>query len=169
MKIQEQYESQTGQPAMYRKDGADYHTLVYVRWLESRLAEEIKWGHLECTPDNCMSSGTDCPSQPNTQIVGGTPPDGSDGYIFQNTKGERVNIPCDCGNKNAYWKGDQHGRRTYACDECHGYSAGLDTAAKLAEEAIHDGEDKQVLICGIISSKKSNTQIVGGTPSKEGE
>lgn len=31
---QHRYELETGQKAMYRKDGADYHTLRYVRWLE---------------------------------------------------------------------------------------------------------------------------------------
>jgi hypothetical protein len=62
MTMQEQYESKTGERALYRKDGADYHTLRYVRWLEFRLAEEIKWGHRDCQPDNCMSSGTDCPA-----------------------------------------------------------------------------------------------------------
>lgn len=30
--------------------------------LEARLAEEIKWGHRNCTGDNCRSSGTDCPA-----------------------------------------------------------------------------------------------------------
>lgn len=30
--------------------------------LRRRLAEEIKWGHRECTHDNCNSSGTDCPA-----------------------------------------------------------------------------------------------------------
>jgi len=62
MTMHEQYESKTGERALYRKDGADYHTLRYVRWLESRLAEEIKWGHRNCTHDNCESSGTDCPA-----------------------------------------------------------------------------------------------------------
>ena len=61
MTIQEQYEVKTRERALYRKDGADYHTLRYVRWLETRLAEEIKWGHRDCTHDNCESSGTDCP------------------------------------------------------------------------------------------------------------
>ena len=62
MSIQEQYESKTGEMATYRKDASDYHTLRYVRWLESRLAEEIKWGHRNCTNGNCESSGTDCPA-----------------------------------------------------------------------------------------------------------
>jgi len=30
---------------------------------KQRLAEEIKWGHRFCTPDNCVSSGTDCPAR----------------------------------------------------------------------------------------------------------
>jgi hypothetical protein len=29
-----------------------------------RLAEEIKWGHRNCKPDNCLSSGIDCPAAP---------------------------------------------------------------------------------------------------------
>ena len=29
------FESETGNVAMYRKDGADYHTLRYVNWLEA--------------------------------------------------------------------------------------------------------------------------------------
>ena len=70
-----------------------------------------------------------------------------------------MNVPCDCGNQAAYWKGDPHGLRTYACAACHGYNAGLDTAAKLVDESISDGEDKDVLICGILSSKKSNKGI----------
>jgi transposase-like protein len=32
------FESETGLVAMYRKEGADYHTLRYVNWLEA--AEE---------------------------------------------------------------------------------------------------------------------------------
>ena len=67
MTMHEQYESKTGERALYRKDGADYHTLRYVRWLESRLAEEIKWGHRNCTHDNCESSGTDCPANAGGQ------------------------------------------------------------------------------------------------------
>ena len=37
-----------------------------LRPLEDRLAEEIKWGHARCTPDNCVSSGTDCPAREGT-------------------------------------------------------------------------------------------------------
>jgi len=59
--FEEQYESKTREPATYHKDGADHHTLKYVRWLESRLVEEIKFGHMECDSHNCKSSGTDCP------------------------------------------------------------------------------------------------------------
>ena len=33
-----------------------------VRELERRLAEEIKYGHAQCTMDNCASSGVDCPA-----------------------------------------------------------------------------------------------------------
>jgi hypothetical protein len=31
--------------------------------LELRLAEEVKWGHRNCSRDNCLSSGTDCPAR----------------------------------------------------------------------------------------------------------
>ncbi len=26
--------------------------------------------------------------------------------------------PCDCGNENASWHGNEHGRREYCCDKC---------------------------------------------------
>jgi hypothetical protein len=55
------YKSETGLEAMYRMDSSDYHTLRYVKWLERRLTEEIKWGHRLCTGDDCKSSGNDCP------------------------------------------------------------------------------------------------------------
>ena len=32
--LSELYEEKTGEKAIYRKNGADYHTLKYVRWLE---------------------------------------------------------------------------------------------------------------------------------------
>ena len=67
MSLQETYENKTGENATYTKDGATYHTLRYVYWLESRLAEEIKWGHRNCEPDDCKSSGTDCPANPSRQ------------------------------------------------------------------------------------------------------
>jgi hypothetical protein len=35
-----------------------------IRQLENRLAEEIKWGHRNCTHDDCKSSGSDCPANP---------------------------------------------------------------------------------------------------------
>lgn len=34
---EELYFKETGEKATYRKDSSDYHTLHYVRWLESRL------------------------------------------------------------------------------------------------------------------------------------
>jgi len=37
MTPKEQYEMETGAGAMYRKEGTDYHTLKYVRWLENRV------------------------------------------------------------------------------------------------------------------------------------
>lgn len=60
--MQAYYETVIGERATYRKEGADYHTLRYVRWLEDRLDDEIKWGHRHCTPENCVSSGVDCPA-----------------------------------------------------------------------------------------------------------
>ena len=63
MSIQEQYESKTGEKATYRIGASDYHTLRYVRWLESRLREEIKYGHRGCSPDCCKASGVDCPAR----------------------------------------------------------------------------------------------------------
>jgi len=36
---QERYERDTGEPATYRKESSDFHTLRYVRWLERQLAE----------------------------------------------------------------------------------------------------------------------------------
>jgi hypothetical protein len=33
----ERYFSETGQKAMYRKKGVDYHTLRYVQWLEDKV------------------------------------------------------------------------------------------------------------------------------------
>ena len=38
------FEAETGQVAMYRKDGADYHTLRYVNWLEA-LVEKFNSAH----------------------------------------------------------------------------------------------------------------------------
>lgn len=28
-------------------------------------------------------------------------------------------IPCDCGNPEAYWSGPRNGLRVYACEQCH--------------------------------------------------
>ena len=39
---------------------------------ERRLAEEITWGHRFCTPDNCVSSGTDCPAHAEAEKEGVT-------------------------------------------------------------------------------------------------
>jgi hypothetical protein len=47
------------------KDEKDDHIFAChdaIRWLAQRLDEEIKWGHRECTHDDCKSSGTDCPA-----------------------------------------------------------------------------------------------------------
>ena len=65
------------------KDEKDDHIFAChatIRWLAQRLDEEIKWGHRECTHDNCKSSGTDCPANaaltgseavPSNGVVGG--------------------------------------------------------------------------------------------------
>jgi len=37
--LAERYEKETGEKAIYRKDGADYHTLRYVEWLEGMIDE----------------------------------------------------------------------------------------------------------------------------------
>lgn len=37
MSIQQKYEEETGQKAMYRKDSSDYHTLKYVEFLENTI------------------------------------------------------------------------------------------------------------------------------------
>ena len=57
------------------KDEKDDHIFAChdaIRWLAQRLDEEIKWGHRECTHDDCKSSGTDCPAN-NGLTGGGTP------------------------------------------------------------------------------------------------
>ena len=36
MELEKLYELETGEKALYRKGSSDYHTLRYVRWLESR-------------------------------------------------------------------------------------------------------------------------------------
>ena len=36
--IQKEYEAEQEVKAIYRKNGADFHTLEYVRWLESYVA-----------------------------------------------------------------------------------------------------------------------------------
>jgi hypothetical protein len=33
-----------------------------VEVMAKRLSQEITWGHRNCTPDNCVSSGIDCPA-----------------------------------------------------------------------------------------------------------
>jgi hypothetical protein len=38
MSQQALYEAETGEKALYRKEGSDYHTLRYVRWLEAENA-----------------------------------------------------------------------------------------------------------------------------------
>ena len=35
--LTEQFFAETGDKAMYRKGGADYHTLRYVKWLEAKV------------------------------------------------------------------------------------------------------------------------------------
>ena len=37
MKLTDIYKNETGFTAIYRKDGSDYHTLRYVRWLEHKI------------------------------------------------------------------------------------------------------------------------------------
>ena len=40
MGLAEQYNNETGEKALYRRNGADYHTLKYVRWLENKIEIE---------------------------------------------------------------------------------------------------------------------------------
>ena len=35
--LTDKYFAETGDKAMYRKGGADYHTLRYVKWLETKV------------------------------------------------------------------------------------------------------------------------------------
>jgi hypothetical protein len=62
MNLRQMYESKHDSFAAYEENGKTYFTGFYVKWLERRLKEEIKWGHRQCTHDNCESSGTDCPA-----------------------------------------------------------------------------------------------------------
>jgi len=66
MTSQEYYEATTGEKALYHTAYCAYHTLRYILWLESRLesrlAEEIRFRHRNCTQDDCKSSGTACPA-----------------------------------------------------------------------------------------------------------
>lgn len=39
MKMEDLYEFETGEKAIYRKGSNNYHTLQYVRWIESRYSE----------------------------------------------------------------------------------------------------------------------------------
>lgn len=39
MIIQKKYEKETGLKATYRKGSSDYHTLIYVEWLENKIKE----------------------------------------------------------------------------------------------------------------------------------
>ncbi len=70
MTLRQHYESTTGLKATWRGFDRDYHMPHYVQWLERRLEEEIKHGHRLCKPDDCCSSGTDCPAQVNAATPG---------------------------------------------------------------------------------------------------
>ena len=48
-----------------------YNMTVELELAGRRLAEEMKWGHRFCTPDNCVSSGTDCPAREQAVKEGG--------------------------------------------------------------------------------------------------
>jgi len=48
MKLTEVYQTETGNPAMYRKGSSDYHTLKYVEWLENLVGcKGIEWQRRE--------------------------------------------------------------------------------------------------------------------------
>lgn len=40
MELTKLYEFKTGEKAIYRKGSSDYHTLKYVKWLESRVFQQ---------------------------------------------------------------------------------------------------------------------------------
>lgn len=40
--LHERYERETGRKPMYRKNGADFHTLRYVTWLEGLLVRKFE-------------------------------------------------------------------------------------------------------------------------------
>jgi hypothetical protein len=40
----------TGETAMYRKEGADYHTLRYVNWLEAKVENLQQTNNKQSTP-----------------------------------------------------------------------------------------------------------------------
>jgi hypothetical protein len=51
------FEAETRQVAMYRKDGADYHTLRYVNWLEAlveKFNSEAQSGPTNTTQDEIL-------------------------------------------------------------------------------------------------------------------
>jgi len=57
------FESETKQVAMYRKDGADYHTLRYVNWLEAlveKFNSEAQSGPTNNARDEMPPSCTEC-------------------------------------------------------------------------------------------------------------
>jgi hypothetical protein len=53
-----------------------------------------------------------------------------------NVKEIHAPIPCDCGSKQAHWRGQRTGRRSYMCDECAAAMVKFGTA--LAEEMQRD-------------------------------
>jgi len=51
--LREQFEKETQNQAIYRKFGIDYHTLKYVKWLESQLTQlQSKWNKLNTRPND---------------------------------------------------------------------------------------------------------------------
>jgi len=54
--LREQFEKETQNQAIYRKFGIDYHTLKYVKWLESQLTQlQSKWNKLNTRPNDAKA------------------------------------------------------------------------------------------------------------------
>ena len=55
LKSEKQYESETGEKALYRKNGADYHTLRYVKWIQAR--EDVLEAEVDMHINNALEQG----------------------------------------------------------------------------------------------------------------
>ena len=57
-KLMQQYKSETGKEATYQKEGATYHFLDYVDWLEDRASETAESCQLPTTQDKTPAAPT---------------------------------------------------------------------------------------------------------------